>query len=68
MVSCVPPAGPYNENNRSQSAAFVFSTIDWEKSRDNNLIYREEDFALWDLQMLQTSALLFDIKMVDLRD
>jgi hypothetical protein len=66
LATCIPPASPYNANNRSEHAAFVFSVIDWKTSKDNNLFYKEEDFALSALKVIQTSAVLFDVKMFDL--
>lgn len=60
MSSIVPPASPYQEQNRSMFAAFPFSFIDWE-SRVDHIQFMEDDIVMNNIALWQSSSILFDI-------
>ena len=60
MTSIVPPASPYQEQNRSMFAAFPFSFIDWD-SKVDHIQFMEDDIVMNNLALWTSSAIIFDI-------
>ena len=60
MTSIVPPASPYQDNNRSMFAAFPFSYIDWE-SKVDHVQFMEDDIVMNNIALWQSSCIILDI-------
>mmetsp|Transcript_27927 Transcript_27927/g.37295 ORF Transcript_27927/g.37295 Transcript_27927/m.37295 type:complete len:240 (-) Transcript_27927:87-806(-) len=65
MSSIVPPASPYQDENRSMFAAFPFSFIDWESKRDH-IQFMEDDIVMNNMALWRSSAIIFDISSYDI--
>ena len=58
MTSIVPPASPYQDQNRSMFAAFPFSFIDWD-SKIDHIQFMEDDIVMNNLALWTSSAIIF---------
>lgn len=65
MSSIVPPASPYQDENRSMFAAFPFSFIDWD-SKQEHIMFMEDDIVMNNIALWRSSAIIFDISSYDM--
>lgn len=64
MSSIVPPASPYQDQNRSMFAAFPFSFIDWQ-SKVDHVQFMEDDIVMNNIALWRSSAIIIDISSYD---
>lgn len=65
VSSIIPPASPYQEDNKSMFAAFSFSYIDWDSKQDQ-ILFMEEDIVMNNMALWRSSAIIFDISSYDM--